>query len=128
MDSRNSRKRRKRSNCTTRTAPQERRIPDSEKRKPYRKTEARVARSANVPKRKAIQVNKGKWSGGWEKKREKIEPKDATFPIVSTESVMLTATIDALEGRDVAVVDIIGAYLSADMDKKVHVVFRGTLV
>ena len=41
---------------------------------------------------------------------------------------MLTATIDALEGRFVAVVDIPGAYLSADMDKKVHVVFRGTLV
>ena len=57
----------------------------------------------------------------------KIKPKDATFPIVSTESVMLTATIDALEGRDVAVVDIIGAYLRADMDKKVHVVSRGAL-
>ena len=40
---------------------------------------------------------------------------------------MLTATIDALEGRDVAVVDIIGAYLSVDMDDEVHVVFRETL-
>ena len=41
---------------------------------------------------------------------------------------MLKATIDALEGQDVAVVDIPGAYLSAEMDDKVHVVFRGTLV
>ena len=40
---------------------------------------------------------------------------------------MLTAKIDALEGRDVAVVDIPGEYLSADMDDEVHVVFRGTL-
>ena len=40
---------------------------------------------------------------------------------------MLTATIDALEGRDVAVVDIPGAYFSADMDNEVHIVFRVTL-
>ena len=40
---------------------------------------------------------------------------------------MLTATIDALEGRDVAIVDIPGEYLSADMDDEVHVVFRVTL-
>ena len=40
---------------------------------------------------------------------------------------MLTATIDALEGRDVAVVDIPGAYLSAEMDDEVHVMFRGAL-
>ena len=40
---------------------------------------------------------------------------------------MLSATIDALEGRDVAVVDIPGAYLSVDRDNEVHVVFRGTL-
>ena len=40
---------------------------------------------------------------------------------------MLTATIDALEGRDMAVVDIPGEYLSADIDNEVQVVFRGTL-
>ena len=57
----------------------------------------------------------------------KIEPKDATSPTVLTEAVMFTATIDALEVRDVAVVDIPGAYLSAYMDNQVHVVFRGTL-
>ena len=61
------------------------------------------------------------------KQREKIKPKDATSPTVLTKAVMLISTIDALEGRDVAVVDISGAYLSADMYNKVHVVFRGTL-
>ena len=40
---------------------------------------------------------------------------------------MLTATISAIEGRDVAVVYIPGAYLSADMNDEVHVVFRGML-
>ena len=40
---------------------------------------------------------------------------------------MITATIDALEGRDVAVVDIPGSYMSADMDNEVQVVFRRTL-
>ena len=40
---------------------------------------------------------------------------------------MLTATIEALEGREMAVVDIPGAYLSAEMDDEVHVLFRGTL-
>ena len=50
-----------------------------------------------------------------------------TSPTVSTEAVMLTATIHTLKGRDVAVVDIQGEHLSADMDIEVHVVFRGTL-
>ena len=50
------------------------------------------------------------------KQREKIKPKDATSPTVSTEDVMLTATIHALEGRDVAVVDTPGAYLIVYMD------------
>ena len=40
---------------------------------------------------------------------------------------MIKATIDALEVRDVVIVDIPGAYLSADMDNEVHIVFRGTL-
>ena len=57
------------------------------------------------------------------KQQEKIEPKDAISPTVSMEEVVLTATIDAIEGRDVAVVDIPESYLSADMDNKVHVVF-----
>ena len=37
-------------------------------------------------------------------------------------------TINALEGRDVEVVDIAGAYLRSDIDDEVHLVFRGTLV
>ena len=61
------------------------------------------------------------------KQRKKIAPKDATSPKVSIEAVILTATIDALDGRYVTVVDMQGAYLSADMGDEVHVVFRGAL-
>ena len=61
------------------------------------------------------------------KQQEKTEPKDTTSLTVSKKAVMLTATIGALEGRDMAVVDIPGAYLSADTDDEVNVVFRGPL-
>ena len=61
------------------------------------------------------------------KLRDKIEPKDTTSPTVSIEAVTLTAPIDALGGRVVVVVDIPGSYLRAEMEDKVHVVFRGTL-
>ena len=70
---------------------------------------------------------KGRGVADRRNQREKIEPKAATSPTVSTETVMLTATINALEGRDVAVVYIPGAYLSADMDNEVHVVLKGVL-
>ena len=39
---------------------------------------------------------------------------------------MLTASIDTLEGMDMSVVDIPGAYLSTDMDDEVQILFRGT--
>ena len=40
---------------------------------------------------------------------------------------MLIVTTKALEGRYMAVVDIPGEYLSADMDDEAKVVFIGTL-
>ena len=45
----------------------------------------------------------------------------------STEAVLISAGIDAYKERDVAVVDIPGAYLSADMDDYMFVIFRGTM-
>jgi hypothetical protein len=48
-------------------------------------------------------------------------------PTVSLESVLITSTIEAYEGREVAVVDIPGAYLSADMDEEVIMLLRGML-
>ena len=43
-----------------------------------------------------------------------------TSPTVATESVMLTSTIDAKEGRDMATVDIPGAFMHSDQDETVH--------
>ena len=36
--------------------------------------------------------------------------------------------IDALEGRDIAVVDVPGEFMQADMDELVHVCFTGKMV
>jgi hypothetical protein len=46
---------------------------------------------------------------------------------VALESVLITATIDAHEGRKVAIVDVPEAYLTADMDKEVFMCLRGRL-
>ena len=45
-----------------------------------------------------------------------MEKDESASPTVGLDSVFITATIEAAEGKDVAVVDVPGAYLSADMD------------
>ena len=52
---------------------------------------------------------------------------EKTFPTVATESVMLTSTSDAKEGRDLATVDIPGAFMHSDQDKTMHLRLQGTL-
>ena len=47
---------------------------------------------------------------------------------MATEAVFLTAVIDAMEGREVAVFDVPGAFVQADMDELVHVRFTGKMV
>jgi hypothetical protein len=61
------------------------------------------------------------------KQRETTAKEDASAPTVAIESVMLSATIDAMEGRDVATVDIPGAFMQADIDEVVHVKFEGEM-
>ena len=70
---------------------------------------------------------KGRVVADGKKQQERIKPKDVTSTTVSTDAVMLTAKTDALEGKDVALVDIPGAYMSVVMDDEAHLVFRGTL-
>ena len=41
--------------------------------------------------------------------------------------VLITAVIEAFEQRDIAVTDILGAFLLADMDEVVHMQLRGPL-
>jgi hypothetical protein len=61
------------------------------------------------------------------KQRMTTNKEDASAPTVSIEAVMLSAVIDAMEGRDVATVDIPGAFMQADIDEVVHVKFEGEI-
>ena len=56
-----------------------------------------------------------------------IQQEDARAPTVSTEAVFMTAVIDAMENRTVAVVDIPGAFMQADMDPGVYMWIDGAM-
>jgi hypothetical protein len=79
-------------------------------------------------KRKRCGKIKGRGCADGRKQRAYIAREDAASPTVATESVFLTMVIDALEGRDVAVLDVPGAFMQADMDELVHVRFTGKMV
>jgi hypothetical protein len=61
------------------------------------------------------------------KQRETTSKEDAAAPTVAIESVFLSCVIDAMEGRDVATVDIPGAFMQADIDEVVHIKFEGEM-
>jgi hypothetical protein len=65
---------------------------------------------------------KGRGCADGQKQRLYTTQEEASSPTVAIESVMLSCVIDASEGRDVATVDIPGAFMQADMDDDVHVV------
>ena len=71
---------------------------------------------------------KGRACADGRKQREDPAQADASSPTVSLESVLLTAVIDAHEGRDVAIVDIPNAFVQTDMDgERVVMKLRGSL-
>ena len=80
-----------------------------------------------VLKKKQYGTIKGHSVADGRKQRDDPNAKDASSPTVSLEAVLITALVDAYEHRDVAIVDITGAYLSADMDKEVHLCLRGRM-
>jgi hypothetical protein len=57
--------------------------------------------------------------------RAYIPREDTTSPTVSTQAVFLTCLVDAYEGRDVATVNIPGAFMQADMNDLVHLRLTG---
>jgi Reverse transcriptase (RNA-dependent DNA polymerase) len=79
-------------------------------------------------KRKRCGKIKGRGCADGRKQRAYITKEDAAAPTVATEAVFITAVIDAMEGREVAVVDVPGAFMQADMDSLVHVRFTGKMV
>jgi hypothetical protein len=70
---------------------------------------------------------KGRACADGRKQREGSTKSDTTPPTVALESALITATIDAHEGREVAIIDVPGAYLMADMDEEVFMCLRGRL-
>jgi len=61
------------------------------------------------------------------KQRAYTNNEDASAPTDAIESVLLSCVIDAEEGRDVATVDIPGAFMQADMDELVHMKLEGKM-
>ena len=53
---------------------------------------------------------------GWSEAKSMCPKEEASAPIVTTEGLLLTCLIDALEGRDVAAVDIPGAFMMLEME------------
>ena len=70
---------------------------------------------------------KGRMCANGSKQRDEFTKGEATSPTVTTDAVIITSAIDAHEGRDVAVIDLPGAFLHATMDDVVHMVMHGRL-
>ena len=52
---------------------------------------------------------------------------ETMLPTVATESVFITAIIDAYKGRNVACFDIPGVFLHANVDEDIPMVLKGRL-
>ena len=70
---------------------------------------------------------KGRGCADGRKQRDYINKEEASSPTVAIESVMISCTIDAKEKRDVATIDIPGAFMQADMEDIVHMKLEGTM-
>ena len=58
---------------------------------------------------------------------EGYKKSDGTSPTVSTDGLLITAAVDAHEGKNVAIIDIPGAFLQAENDKFVVMLLQGKL-
>ena len=70
---------------------------------------------------------KGRACADGRSQRLYTKKEDAASPTAALESIMLTSVIDAMERRDVATVDIVGAFLRTDCDEDVWLMLDGAL-
>lgn len=70
---------------------------------------------------------KGRGCADGRKQRAYTSKEDASSPTVAIEALMLSCVIDAKEHRDVATVDLPGAFMQADMPDLVHMRLEGTM-
>jgi len=62
------------------------------------------------------------------KQRPHTTKEDAHAPTVALEALILSCIIDAMEMRDIATIDIPGAFMQADMDEEVvHLCLHGKM-
>ena len=70
---------------------------------------------------------KGRGCADGRKQRIYKSKEETSSPTMSTEALFLTCIVDALECRDVATLDIPGAFMQADMDELVHLRIEGEI-
>jgi hypothetical protein len=70
---------------------------------------------------------KGRGCADGRKQRVDIPKEEASSPTVAVESVLLSSTMDAHENRDVAMVDVPGAFMQVDMVDVVHMRIDGAM-
>jgi Reverse transcriptase (RNA-dependent DNA polymerase) len=70
---------------------------------------------------------KGRGCADGRKQRVYIKKEYTSLPTVATEAVLLTCTIDAKEKRDVAFIDVPGAFMQTDIDDITHMRLDGTM-
>ena len=71
---------------------------------------------------------KGRTVANGKKHRDYIPRNDITSTTISTEALIISLAIEAHKGRKVSTADVEGAYLHADMDEKVIMMFDGEMV
>jgi hypothetical protein len=71
---------------------------------------------------------KGRGCADGRKQRIYMTKQEASSPMVAIESLMISCVIDTKEGRDMATVDIPGAFMQVDVDELVHMQLEGTMV
>ena len=70
---------------------------------------------------------KGRGCADGRKQRTNLTKEETSSPTVAIESVMISGTIDAYEKRDVATIDVPGAFMQADMDDTVYIRIDGAM-
>ena len=70
-------------------------------------------------KKKREDSIKGRGCADGQSQQEHYNKEDATSPTVALKSVLITGVVDTYENRDVATVDIPGAFLQVDLDEDV---------
>ena len=88
---------------------------------------AKALASLMFLKEKRDKTVKARMCADGRKQRGDWTKQESTLPTVSTESVFITAVVDAHEERDVACYDIPGAFLHANSDEDITMILKGRL-